>query len=75
MLDNTLIVYMSCAGGSHHGGQRDWPVVLVGGSGKKLKMGRYLHYPSYQKEGHKSIANAYMAILEAAGVPVSSTRT
>ena len=38
MLDNTLIVYMSCSGGAHHDGQKDWPFVLVGGMAKKLKM-------------------------------------
>lgn len=68
MLDNTLIVYTSCAGGSHHGGQSDWPYVLVGGIAKKLRMGRYLQYPTYSQPKHKTIANLYMAILTAAGM-------
>ena len=55
-------------GGSHHGGLRDWPVIFVGGCSKKMKLGRYLHFPSYQNAGRKSIANVYMSILEAAGV-------
>lgn len=68
MLDNTLIVYTSCAGGSHHGGQQDWPFVLVGGIANKLKAGQYLQYPTYQQRNHKTIANLYMSILQAAGI-------
>ena len=33
-----------------------------------MKLGRYLHFPSYQNAGRKSIDNVYMSILEAAGV-------
>jgi hypothetical protein len=68
MLDNTLIVYTSCAGGSHHGGQEDWPFVLVGGVRKKLKMGRYIQFPTYRRAGHKTIANLYMTVMDASGV-------
>ncbi|PHS03068.1 MAG: hypothetical protein COA78_19270 [Blastopirellula sp.] len=68
MLDNTTIVYMSCAGGSHHAGQTDWPFILVGGMQDKLKTGRYIQYPSYQKQGHRTIANLYMALMQAAGM-------
>jgi hypothetical protein len=68
MLDNTMIVYMSCAGGQHHDGQRDWPFVLVGGMNNKLKTGRYIQYPSYQQPGHRTIANLYMSLLQSAGI-------
>ena len=68
MLDNTMIVYLSCAGGQHHDGQRDWPFVLVGGMGDRLKSGRYIQYPSYQKRGHRTIANLYMSFMQAAGL-------
>ena len=68
MLDNTTIVYMSCAGGSHHSGQTDWPFVLVGGMQDRLKMGRYIQYPSYQKAGHRTIANLYLTLMQAAGM-------
>ncbi len=68
MLDNTLIVYTSCAGGKHHGGATDWPFVMVGGANGKLKTGRYLQYPSYQKTGHRTIANLYMSVMRAADV-------
>ena len=68
MLDNTLIVYTSCAGGKHHGGNTDWPFLLVGGLGDKLKMGQYLQYPSYQNAGHRTISNLYMSLMDVAGV-------
>ncbi|MFT5468574.1 MAG: hypothetical protein ACI8UO_003684 [Verrucomicrobiales bacterium] len=68
MLDNTTIVYMSCAGGSHHAGQTDWPFVLVGGLGDKIQTGRYIQYPSYQKQGHRTIANLYMSLMQAVGI-------
>lgn len=66
MLDNTLIVYTSCAGGQHHAGGTDWPFITIGGVSGKLKTGRYIQYPSYAQKGHKSIANFYMSIMTAA---------
>jgi hypothetical protein len=68
MLDNTLIVYLSCAGGDHHGGQSDWPYVLVGGMAGKLRMGRYLEYPKYCEAGHRTIGNLYLSFMYAAGM-------
>jgi hypothetical protein len=50
MLDNTMIVYMSCSSGDHHCAGHDWPVVLLGGMGKKLKAGRYLEYPKVRQQ-------------------------
>ena len=73
MLDHTLIVYMSCSGGDHHGGQADWPFLLVGGSSGRLRMGRYLEFPKYREEGHRTIGNLYLSFMKAAGMdpPVS----
>lgn len=73
MLDNTLIVYMSCNGGDHHGGQADWPFVLVGGMAGKLKMGRYIEYPKYQEKGHRTIGNLYLSLMQAAGMQTPET--
>lgn len=73
MLDNTIIVYMSCAGGDHHGGQTDWPFVLVGGMANKLKMGRYIEYPKYRETGHRTIANLYQSLMQAAGLETPET--
>jgi hypothetical protein len=73
MLDNTMIVYMSCNGGDHHGGQADWPFVLLGGMANKLKMGRYIEYPKYQEKGHRTIGNLYLSLMQAAGMHVPET--
>lgn len=73
MLDNTLIVYLSCAGGDHHGGQADWPFILLGGMAGKLKMGRYIEYPKYQEKGHRTIANLYLSLMHSAGMEAPET--
>ena len=68
MLDNTLIVWMSDSGEAHHGFCNEWPIVLVGNLGGRLKTaGRFLQYPSYQRAGHRTIANFYLALLHAVG--------
>jgi len=70
VLDQTLIVYLSDSGESHHPSLKEWPVVLLGNLGGKLKTaGRYLHYPSYQMRGHRTMSNLYLALLQAAGAP------
>ena len=73
MLDNTLIVYLSCSGGAHHDGQKDWPFVLVGGMAKKLKMGQYVEYAGYKDQGHRTIANLYLTFMHAAGINAPET--
>lgn len=73
MLDNTLIVYLSCAGGKHHGGNTDWPVILIGGCGNQLNMGQYLQFPSYKKVNHKTLGNLYLTLLQAGNVKTSET--
>ena len=73
MLDNTLIVYLSCSGGAHHDGQKDWPFVLLGGMAKKLKMGQYVEYAGYKEKGHRTIANLYLTFMHAAGMNAPRT--
>ncbi|MDB4338534.1 DUF1552 domain-containing protein [bacterium] len=73
MLDNTMIVYMSCSSGDHHCGGHDWPFILLGGMDNKLKMGRYLEYPKYGDKGHRTVGNLYLSLLQAAGVPTKDT--
>ncbi len=68
MLDNTLVVYMSDSAEGHHPVCREWPFVLIGDLGGRLKLGdRYLRYPEYGKPGHRTIANFYLSLLAAAG--------
>ena len=70
MLDNTMIIYFSDTGEAHHSQRRGWPFVVVGGRGHKMKIaGRYLRYPKYTNEGHKTIGNWYNTILQANGGP------
>ena len=73
MLDNTMIVYMSCSSGDHHCEGYDWPFVLLGGLGNKLKMGQYIEYPKYGTEGHRTVGNLYLSLMEAAGLKRSAT--
>lgn len=68
MLDNTLIVYMSDSAEGHHPGCDEWPFVIVGDLGGRLKLGnRYLRYPWYGKPGHRTTANLYLSLLHAVG--------
>lgn len=71
MLDNTMIVYISPAGDRHHGVLDSWPMVVVGGCGKKLKLpGRYIQFPGYGQKNHKTIGNWWTSVLNAHGNPV-----
>lgn len=67
-LDNTLIVWMSDSGEEHHGFCSEWPLVVLGDLGGRLKTaGRFLQFPSYQSAGHRTVANFYLALLHAVG--------
>ncbi|MDG2123795.1 MAG: DUF1552 domain-containing protein [Verrucomicrobiales bacterium] len=71
MLDNTIIVYLSDAGESHHGSLHEWPFLTVGGAGGRLKIpGQYLRMPGYGQPGHATIGNLYTSLLNAYGDPV-----
>ncbi len=68
MMDNTLVVYLSDSAEGHHPNCREWPFVLIGDLGGRLKLGnRYLRYPWYGKPGHRTIANLYTSLLHAVG--------
>ncbi len=70
MLDHSLIVYLSDSGEAHHPGLYEWPVVLLGSLGGRLKTGgRYLQFPAYRQAGHRTMANLYCTLLHAAGKP------
>lgn len=70
MLDNTAIVYLSDSGDGHHPQLFEWPVVLLGDLGGKLKTaGRYLQFPAYGTRKHRTLANLYCTLLHAAGKP------
>jgi hypothetical protein len=68
LLDNSLIVYLSDSAEEHHGTGQQWPMVLVGNLGGRLKTaGRFLQYPGYNKAGHRTMANFFLSLLHAVG--------
>ena len=44
MLDNTMILYFSDAANKHHADCLEWPYVVIGGCGGKLKIPGYSDY-------------------------------
>jgi len=67
MLDNTVIVYLSDGAEGHHSRCWEWPMVVIGDMGGKLKTGRYIDYPGYAQKGHRTTANLYTTLLQLAG--------
>lgn len=67
MLDNTVIVYLSDGAEGHHSRCWEWPMVVLGDMGKKLKTGRYIDYPGYGRKAHRTTANMYVTLLQLAG--------
>lgn len=71
MLDRTMIVFLSDSGDAHHGTCFEWPYVVLGGGGGRLKLaGRYLRYPEYGKAGCRTIGDWWTTILNAHGNPI-----
>ena len=85
MLDNTLVVFMSDSAERQHSHGTQWPVVLMGSLGGRLKTGQLVTYPMQAKlvendygesreQGTGDPANPtlnrlYCTLLEAAGAP------
>lgn len=70
MLDNTVIIYLSDAAESHHSRCWDWPLLVIGDLGGRLKTrGRYVCFPKYAAPGHKTMSNFFLTLLEVAGAP------
>lgn len=69
MMDNTVIVYTSDAAGNHHADGKEWPFVLIGSLGKRLRTGRFIEYPGYGQAGNRTINALYCTLLHAAGAP------
>ncbi len=71
MLDNTLIVYVSDNSNLHHSTAFEWPMLVLGDLGGALRAGgRYLAWPRYGKQGHRTIGNWLTTVCHAAGAPV-----
>ena len=67
MLDNTVVVYLSDGAEAHHSRCWEWPMVVIGDMGGRLKAGRYVDYPGYGNPGHRTTANMYVTLLQLAG--------
>jgi hypothetical protein len=68
MMDNSLVIYLSDSAEGHHPICKEWPVLLIGDLGGRLKLGnRYLRYPWYGNPGHRTLANLYLSLLHAVG--------
>jgi hypothetical protein len=68
MLDNTVIVYLSENAEGHHSSCYEWPVVMLGDLGGRLKSGdRYLCFPKYGLKGHRTMSNLFTTFLHAVG--------
>ena len=71
LMDNTLIVYLSDSAENHHSTCYEWPLLLVGNLGGRLKAGdRFLNVPQYGRKGHATVARFYTTLLHAAGAPI-----
>ena len=72
MMDNTVIVYLSDSAENHHSTCFEWPMLVLGNLGGKLKAGdRFVNVPKYGEKGHRTVAGFYTTLLHAAGAQVN----
>ncbi len=72
LMDDTLIVYTSDGAETHHSRGTEWPFVLIGNWGGKLRSGRFLEYPASGQAGSRVINALYCTLLHAAGAEAES---
>ena len=76
MLDNTLILYTSDNGETHHSSGVNYPVMLLGDLGGRLKSGRYFAPGNGKvdrgKPGYTRLGDLWATLLAAAGQPYKS---
>lgn len=58
---------LSDAADGHHSRCWEWPCVLIGHLGGRLKCGRYMEWPPHGANGHRHIGNLYTTFLQAVG--------
>lgn len=74
----TLIVWLNAGGYQHHRGHHAHPMVLVGSLGGALKTPSYVDYTrivtgsDHTLEGERHIADAFVTLANAAGVPMTT---
>jgi hypothetical protein len=67
MLDNTLVVFTSDFGEAHHAQTKEWPFVLIGNLGGRLKSGQIMVYPPFGHHGHKALNHLYTTLMYTVG--------
>lgn len=69
MLDNTIVLFTSDSAEGHHSRCREWPMVMIGNPGNKAipEGGRYLQYPWYGNQGHRTYNCLYNTFLHSSG--------
>lgn len=71
MFDNTVIVYLPNNGETHHSRGTEWPYLIVAGDNTPMSLGRrYMRFPNYGEQGHKTIGNFYTTLLNVYGNPI-----
>jgi hypothetical protein len=68
MLDNSIVMFVNTCGGSHHRGQNNHAMLMIGGAGGALKGGRYLTYP----EGKYCMSDVYVSLANMLDVPITT---
>ena len=73
MLDNTVIVYTSTNGETHHSSGVNWPMVILGTLGGRLRSGRYYApgngNPEQNADNLVRLGDVWATLLEASGQP------
>lgn len=74
MLDRTAIVYLSDSANAHQATFWNYPTLVLGNLGGRLKTGgRYLEYPRCGRTGHRTMGCFYNTLLHAVGAPRDSS--
>lgn len=71
MFDNTVIMYQSENGETHHSNGSEQPIVMLAGKNTKMNfIGNYVRLPGYGQQGHKTLGNWYTTHLNNHGNPI-----
>jgi hypothetical protein len=71
MFDNTVIIYSSSNGETHHSHGTEFPFIIMAGKNTKMNLGsRYIRLPKWGDEGCQTLGNFYTTILNAYGNPI-----
>jgi hypothetical protein len=74
MWDNTIVVYTSDGGETHHASFSDWPTLVLAGDNTAIKTtpgGRSLVYPRQGSDNHRQMSNFWNTLGHAMGAPLN----